>query len=429
MTLERLQRAWRRSDSLFGHLADAAWLEQPIPLRQPFLFYLGHLPAFAWNHIGVGLLGRKSFRPEHDLLFERGIDPTGVDGYTPQAVWPALDEVRDYRDRVRAEIMDALSHPGFPRDGEGVVAMVVEHELMHHETLQYMFQELDHHLKRDSPPSHGAQASRASTPSRAIEIEAGDVVLGARRGSIAFGWDNEFDEHRVRVPRFSIDERPVTNADFREFVDCGGYAEPGLWRDEDWSWRARRCVHRPHGWRPEADRGGFRVRGLFADVAFDHAADWPVMVSWAEASAYARWRGARLPTEAEWHRAARGTPDGRTRRWPWGDGAPGERQGSFDFHDLSPQPVGSRPEGASAWGVLELVGNGWEWTSTPFGPFPGFEPLPRYPGYSADFFDGAHFVLLGASWATDAALLRPSFRNWFQPHYPYVFSKFRLCRS
>ena len=151
-----------------------------------------------------------------------------------------------------------------------------------------------------------------------------------------------------------------------------------------------------------------------ADVTFERAAHWPAMVSWAEASAYARWRGARLPTETEWHRAARGTPPGA---------------GSFHFRHASPLPVGSSPEAASAWGVHELVGNGWEWTSTPFAPFPGFAPMPRYPGYSADFFDGRHFVLLGASWATDEALLRPSFRNWFQPHYPYVFSKFRCARS
>ena len=124
-----------------------------------------------------------------------------------------------------------------------------------------------------------------------------------------------------------------------------------------------------------------------------------------------------------WHAGRRAAP------WPWGDDAPEERHGSFHFQAASPLPVGSRPDGVSAWGVHELVGNGWEWTCSPFAPFPGFEPMPRYPGYSADFFDGAHFVLLGGSWATDQALLRPSFRNWFQPHYPYVFSKFRCARS
>ncbi len=430
MSLERLLLAWRRSDGLFEQLAERAWLEQPIPLRQPFVFYLGHLPAFAWNHLGRGLLGRPALREEFDVLFERGIDPTGVDAYATRAEWPGLDAVREYRDGVRAALTDALSDPGFPRAGLALVAMVVEHELMHQETLLYMFHELDHGLKRSAPPSAGrvgADAGGGDEPRRAIEVPEGDAVLGARSGSLPFGWDNEFEAHRVHVPRFAIDELPVTNADFREFVEDGGYAEPELWREEDWAWRVRRCVHRPHSWLAGGD--GLRVRGLFEDARFDEAARWPVRVSWAEASAFARWREARLPTEAEWQRAARGTPEGRARRWPWGDEPPAERHGSFHSRDRTPLPVGSRPAGASAWGVQELVGNGWEWTATAFAPFPGFAPMPRYPGYSADFFDGAHFVLLGASWATDEALLRPSFRNWFQPHYPYVFSKFRLCRS
>ena len=427
MSLERLQRVWRRSDSLFGHLGDRAWLEQPIPLRQPFVFYLGHLPAFAWNHLGRGLLGRSAFHEELDLLFERGIDPTGVDAYATRAEWPALGAVVEYRDRVRASLVDALSDPGFPRAGLEVVAMVAEHELMHQETLQYMFQELDHALKRAAPEPPRRPAVEAGRRSRAIEVPEGDVVLGARPGSLPFGWDNEFEAHRVRVPAFAIDELPVTHAEFREFAEAGGYADPALWREEDWAWRSRRCLQRPHAW--VGDGKDLRVRGLFEDVPFAEAARWPATVSWAEASAFARWCGARLPTEAEWHRAARGTPEGPEHCWPWGDEPPAERHGSFHFRERSPLPVGSHPGGARAWGAQELVGNGWEWTATVFAPFPGFAPLRRYPGYSADFFDGAHFVLLGASWATDESLLRPSFRNWFQPHYPYVFSKFRLCRD
>jgi formylglycine-generating enzyme required for sulfatase activity len=149
-------------------------------------------------------------------------------------------------------------------------------------------------------------------------------------------------------------------------------------------------------------------------------------VSFAEASAYARWRGRRLPTESEYARAAHGDLD-RPREHPWGDAEPSPERGNFDFQHWSPTPVGSHPAGASPEGVVELVGNGWEWTSTPFAPFRGFQPMPEYPGYSADFFDGAHFVLRGASWATDRALVRRSFRNWFQPHYPHVFAKFRLA--
>jgi ergothioneine biosynthesis protein EgtB len=427
LTLERLEAAWGRTDRLFGLLTDAAWREQPIALRQPFVFYLGHLPAFAWNHLGLGLLGRAAFRPDFDRLFERGIDPVGVDSHVPRADWPAVSSVLDYRERVRRQLSDALSHPDLPPDAPAVVAMVVEHEVMHHETLQYMIQELDHSLK-ERPAGRAVPAeAREAPPARAIEVPEGTATLGARRGAIPFGWDNEFPEERVLVPAFAIDALPVTNADFLEFVLDGGYADPRLWREEDWAWRSRRCVNQPHSWVSEHDR--LRVRGLLEDVAFDSAARWPAAVSWAEASAYTRWKGARLPTEPEWHRAARGTPSAEERTWPWGGEAPEERHGRFHFRNAAPAPVGSHPAGASAWGVHELVGNGWEWTASPFAPFPGFEPMPRYLGYSADFFDGAHFVLLGGSWATDEVLLRPSFRNWFQPHYPFVFSKFRCARS
>jgi formylglycine-generating enzyme required for sulfatase activity len=155
---------------------------------------------------------------------------------------------------------------------------------------------------------------------------------------------------------------------------------------------------------------------------------WPVYVSQAEASAYARWAGKRLPTESEWQRAAYGSPDRTERSFPWGDRAPGPEHGYFDFERWDPTPVDSFPSGRSAFGLDGLLANGWEWTATPFGPFDGFKPFPFYEGYSANFFDGKHFVMKGGSPRTDRSMLRRSFRNWFQPHYPYVYAGFR-CAS
>jgi formylglycine-generating enzyme required for sulfatase activity len=151
---------------------------------------------------------------------------------------------------------------------------------------------------------------------------------------------------------------------------------------------------------------------------------WPVYVSHAEAAAFARWTSTRLPTEAEFQRAAFGSPDG-DRPHAWGNEPPSRDRGVFDFATWDPEPCGSHPAGASAWGVEDLIGNGWEWTSTPFAPLPGFRPAPLYPGYSADFFDEQHVVMKGASPATSAELLRPTFRNWFRRHYPYVYAGFR----
>ena len=223
------------------------------------------------------------------------------------------------------------------------------------------------------------------------------------------------------VPAFRIQRHDVTNADYLEFVQAGGYSDARWWRSEDWAWIRTGDVRHPLFWEPDGD--GWQWRGMFDRMTLPGA--WPVWVSQAEASAYARWRGLRLPTEAQYQRAAFGSPDERPRRHPWGDAAPDPARGVFDFNSWDPEPAGSHPAGQSAWGVHDLVGNGWEWTSTPFAPFPGFAVRPSYPEYSAEFFDGEHFVMKGASPATARELLRPSFRNWFRARYPYMYASFR----
>jgi formylglycine-generating enzyme required for sulfatase activity len=166
---------------------------------------------------------------------------------------------------------------------------------------------------------------------------------------------------------------------------------------------------------------------MFADVPLPRA--WPVYVRHAEAAAYARWKGKSLPTEAQFHRAAFGTPNGSERLYPWGSAEPERQHGNFDFYRWNPTRVDAHPAGQSAFGVAGLVGNGWEWTSTKFGPFPGFEAFPFYPGYSANFFDGEHYVMKGASARTASLLLRRSFRNWFQPFYPNIYAGFRCVEN
>jgi ergothioneine biosynthesis protein EgtB len=423
----QLVAVWSRSDSLFELVSPDALLERPIPLRQPFLFYVGHLPAFAWHHLGLRRLGAASFDEGLDGLFARGIDPPDLEEYRPEdpSVWPSLETTLAYRDRVRAALCDALD-AGAARgsDDRRVLGMVIEHEQMHHETLLYMVHQLPLHAIR-RPTGVSYRFGGGAEPRR-VQVEAGPARLGARRAEGAFGWDNEFEAHVVDVPAFTIDTLPVRNRDFLRFVETGGYQERGLWSDEAWAWLRKRRHRHPLAWSHRA--GSWRVRALFDELALDDAADWPVSVTWAEANAYAAWRGARLPTEAELHRAAYTTSDGRERTHPWGDDEP-DGQGNFGFRRWSATPAGSDPACASARGVAEVVGNGWEWTSTVFAPFAGFEPMPGYEGYSQDFFDGRHFVLVGASWATDDRLVRRSFRNWFQPHYPYVFSKFRCVST
>ena len=436
---ERLRNVWARTDRILAILAPDAWLAQPIALRHPFIFYLGHLPAFAWNHVCAGVLDRPPFNAAFDNLFSRGIDPD-VDDPTrchahpdvPER-WPSLDEVIGYRDRVRAAVLESVDLVP-ERDKTHLMArenrvfsMVIEHEEMHQETLLYMLARLPCPAKVRPAwlPPHVRGPGR---PAGTVEIPGGTARLGARFDALPFGWDNEFPEIEAVVPGFAMDVTAVTNAQFSVFVEDGGYRRPELWTDEDWAWIGHAAQTCPVVW--ERHEGRWAYRALFDLIPLDTVADWPVYVSLAEGRAYARWRGRRLPTESEFHRAAFGDPDGGERRFPWGAAPATERHGNFDFQHWAPTPVGTHPEGASAWGVHDLVGDGWEWTDTRFAGLPGFVPyIPGYPGYSADFFDGKHHVLKGASWATARDLVRPSFRNWFQAHYPYVFAKFRCVGS
>jgi ergothioneine biosynthesis protein EgtB len=296
--------------------------------------------------------------------------------------------------------------------------VAIEHRLMHLETLAYMLHQLPFG-KKTGEASAPATSSSPVVP-RMVEIPVGAASLGLSRYSGLFGWDNEYELHSVTVPEFEIDEFMVTNRQYLEFMNAGGYELRAHWSDADWDWRTAHEVSHPIFWKKLSE--SWIYRSMFQEIPLPM--DWPVYVSHAEASAYARWAGKSLPTEAEWQRAAYGNPGGES-SYPWGEAMPGAKLCNADFASWDPVPVNALPSGRSAFGVQGMVGNGWEWTSTPFAPFPGFEPFPFYRGYSADFFDGKHFVMKGGSARTAACMLRPTFRNWFQPHYQYVYAGFR----
>lgn len=443
--VEWYQRNRARTRAIFDLIDRSAYYSRPIALRNPIVFYEGHIPAFSVIAFLRRGLGRPSVDARLEKLFERGIDPDSAEAAVPRSgastVWPSRDEVLDFARRADDAIIGALEQADFRDDRPAMqraqgLYTALEHEAMHQETLLYMWHRLPYEKKvlpPDQPPltlrrsagaSAKAEGGSAARSSERVRIPAGIATLGADRNRIAFGWDNEFDEHRVDVPAFDIDVHNVTNREFLEFVEAGGYRDRSLWSEEHWRWVQDNQITHPSFWSPPAGPTAARTWiGMFEEIPLP--ADWPVYVSQAEASAYARWKRRRLPTEAEYHRAAFGTPTGDERSYPWGEAAPGLEHGNFDFARYEPAPVGSFPAGASAWGVHDLIGNGWEWTSTVFGPFPGFEPMASYPEYSADFFDGQHYVMKGASSATARELTRRSFRNWFRPNYPYVYATFR----
>jgi ergothioneine biosynthesis protein EgtB len=308
------------------------------------------------------------------------------------------------------------------RDGfslDTLLHVAIEHRLMHLETLAYMLHQLP---LRSKIPQFDSPLPVAPTPSPCmIAIPAGMATLGLSRGNEIFGWDNEYESYSASVPEFAIDQYQVTNGQFLDFMRAGGYETRSFWNDDDWQWKTEQGIAHPVFWKSAGDAWLYRT--MFEEIPLP--LDWPVYVSHAEASAYARWAGKSLPTELEWQRAAYGTLEGKEKKYPWGDSALGPKFGNFDFERWNPTPVSAHPAGASAFGVQGLLGNGWEWTSTVFAPLPGFEPFPFYRGYSADFFDGKHFVIQGGSSRTAACMLRPTFRNWFQPRYQYVYAGFR----
>jgi ergothioneine biosynthesis protein EgtB len=434
---ERISDARRRSDALFSVVRPDALYERPIPERHRIIFYVGHLEAFDWNLLHENILGLKSFHPEFDRLFAFGIDPVG--GGLPSDVpsdWPSLEGVRDYVSRIRAALDKKLdgdrdsygrTRDGFPIDT--LLNVAIEHRLMHIETLAYMLHQLP--LDRKIPQQDPRCLVTAPVTHRMMEIPAGEATLGLARDSEVFGWDNEYETHTTHVSAFEIDRYEVTNRQYFEFMAAGGYETRAFWSDDGWNWKTAQAISHPVFW--TKGRDGWLYRSMFGEIPFDEIPldevalplDWPVYVSHAEAVAYARWAGKSLPTEEQWHRAAYGTEDGNERRYPWGVEAPDARFGNFDFRRWNPTPVNAFPAGRSAFGVDDMTGNGWEWTSTAFGPFPGFDPFPFYRGYSADFFDGKHFVMKGGSPRTAACMLRPTFRNWFQGHYQYAYAGFR----
>jgi ergothioneine biosynthesis protein EgtB len=442
--LARLHSARAHTDELFGIVRPAFLFERPIAERHRLAFYIGHLDAFDWNLLSAPL-GLTSEQEALDTLFAFGIDP--VDGQLPSdqpSDWPPLQEFLRYRQQAR-ERLDAVLHRDAVRGDETsridlLLNVAIEHRQMHAETLSYLMHRMPFDQKR-AAHAHGSLAQRSVEP-ETVTIAGGATTLGAHGASAAFGWDNEFEAHDVDVPTFRIDKYKVTNQQYLAFVDDGGYARRDLWPDADWNWKEENSVSHPAFWMLQDGR--WHWRAMFEAIPLP--LDWPVYVSQAEASAYARWAARKLPTEEQWQRAAFGADDDAPFSLPGEEmvlsldraddtiptqtlplkGRASERSHSEPPLHFDPLAVDAADLISSGpFPVVGMHGNGWEWTSTVFAPFAGFRRFDFYPGYSEPFFDGKHFVLKGGSVRTAAAMLRPSFRNWFQPHYPYVYAGFR----
>ena len=326
-----------------------------------------------------------------------------------------------YLKTVRDKVFDALD--ALPDDEPGFAfGLVVSHENQHDET---MLQALN--LRPGAPILSRGDAvppGRPGVAGTSVLVPGGPFVLGVDADSEPFSLDNERPAHVVDVPAFRIGRVPVTNAEWQQFVDDDGYRRPRWWSARGWSHVQEAGLVAPHFWNG-GESAGTRTR-------FGHTEaippDEPVQhVTYFEAEAYARWAGARLPTEVEWEKACAWDPRTNSRRrYPWGDERPDAGLANLGGDAMRPAPVGAYPRGASAYGAEQMLGDVWEWTTSPIRPWPGFTPM-IYQRYSQPFFDGDYRVLRGGSWAVAGDILRPSFRNWDHPIRRQIFSGVRLA--
>jgi iron(II)-dependent oxidoreductase len=418
-----LTRTRDRSRVLTDAVDDDDLMAQHSPLMSPLVWDLAHVGSQEelWLVRDVG--GRDPLRPDIDSLYD-----AFMHARRDRVSLPLLrpDQARAYVGEVRDKALDILETA--PLEGRRLLergfafGMIVQHEQQHAETML-----ATHQLRDGSPVLHAPppppRAEDAGLP-REVLVPGGEFTMGTDTEPWAL--DNERPAHAVHLDSFWIDTTPVTNAGYAEFIEAGGYDDSRWWSPEGWAHRVTADLTAPEFWFRDGERWLRRRLGVVEPVPLDE----PVQhVCFHEADAYARWAGRRLPTEAEWEKAARWDPaTGRSRRYPWGDEEPTPAHANLGQRHLQPAPAGAYAAGASAYGVRQLIGDVWEWTSSGFEAYPGFTAFP-YQEYSEVFFGGDYRVLRGGSWATDHAAVRGTFRNWDHPVRRQIFTGFRCARD
>jgi iron(II)-dependent oxidoreductase len=417
-----LSEARERTLWLVESIDDAALERVHDPLMSPLVWDLGHIAAFEDLWVSGRGTGMQPLRPDLFEVYDATETPRAHRGDLP---YLRRAEALDYMEQVRERALRVLDRmdlsPGLGdlHSGGFLWELLVQHEHQHGETMLQCLQLAAAGVY--APPRRALPPPPSQRPSGMARVDAGPCDIGD--AGVWFAYDNERPRHSRHVPAFEIDRCPVTNGDYLEFVADGAYARAELWTREGWEWRSREGAARPLFW--SAD-GGERRFDRVSDI--DPAR--PVMhVSWYEADAFARWAGKRLPTEAEWEKAASWGPFASgARRQPWGNEPPSHEVANLDQTAFGPAPAGAYPGGESAYGVLGMVGDAWEWTASDFAAYPGFRAWP-YEEYSAIFFGGPYKVLRGGSWATRTRVVRNTMRNWDLPERRQIFAGFRCARD
>ncbi|MCB9285385.1 MAG: 5-histidylcysteine sulfoxide synthase [Lewinellaceae bacterium] len=420
------QHTWDLCELLFSSIRSAGSLyERPDPLRNPLIFYFGHPAAFYINKLRMAGLLSRGVHDQYDELLAVGVDPDRPEHLHVANLWPDEATVRTYRNtifEIVMEVIESVELPSSPVNDQHplwALLMGLEHDRIHFETSSVLIRQLGVEKVRRPEGWHYAPTLGAPPENDWISSEGGTVRLGKSREDSLFGWDNEYGQLEVKVEPFAATRNLISNLEFLEFVEDGGYTRPDLWSDEGRDWKTRTNTTHPKFWVQADD--GYLYRAMFDEMTLP--LDWPAEVNAHEAWAYCRWKGenSRLLSESEFLLLTR-------------EGLPGSydplfaREHNLDFKYGSATPVGFMQEGTSASGFNDLYGNVWDWLMDDFYPLPGFQPHPLYLDFSEPYMDPEHSMMAGGSWATTGTGASKHYRLWFRRHF-FQHAGFRLARS
>lgn len=419
---EALRDAHERTIALIDGLTPEQLIGPMLPTVNPLRWEIGHAAYFYEYWVLRQHLNQAPIRMDSDSLYD-SISIAHDDRW--HLPLPPMEETHAYIQQVLRNTVACLAE-GEDSTRDYLAQYAVFHHDMHNEAYTYTRQTLNYPAPDIGRPEH--QNLNAGGLSGDVNIPGGSFMLGASKHD-GFLFDNEKWAHPVKIPPFSIAKAAVSNADYLAFVEADGYGKRGFWDKEGWQWREKSQHEQPLYWRQGPD--GWQMKHFDRWIALPMNAAL-VHVCWYEASAYCRWAGRRLPSEAEWEVAAAAEPaaDGKSlsstkHHFPWGDEAPRPDQANLDGYALGTVDVAAHAAGDSALGCRQMIGNVWEWTQDTFGPYPGFVP-DMYQDYSQPLF-GMTKVLRGGSWATRARMIRNTWRTYYAPDRNDVFSGFRTC--
>ncbi len=422
--LDYFQNAWKLEDLLLKSLIeDETFYLNPDPLRNRFIFYLGHSAVFYINKLIRVELLREHLNSHYETLFAVGVDPENPEELShalSRIKWPQVAEVWQYRDQAYSLLSEfiqktPITTPIRPNHPLWALMMGLEHQRVHIETSSMLIRQLPV-AKLERPTQWQYAPTNGKIPENEMIAVAGGVVkLGKPENSSTYGWDIDYGDRTITVPSFLASKYLITNADFLHFVKAGGYDNQEYWDEESWAWKTECNIQHPKFWIP--DNGSYKYRAMFDEIELP--LDWPVEVNHYEAMAYCRaqGQGTRLMSEAEWHLAT------------YGNGLVADADNyNLNLKFGSPTPVGSLTTAKSPSGLYDLRGNIWELLSNNLDPFPGYQTHFLYENYSEPFLDAKHNMMLGGCWITNGTEALEHYRNWFRPYF-YQHAGFRIAQD